>query len=92
MIEKLMITSDDIETNQKKFIAYETVFMSDSGKFVLEDLKEFVGIDGPCLDKCVDGLGRVDPMRMAFADGERNILSYVINILEAYKEWKKLQA
>lgn len=57
---------------------YQTVFNSDAGKRVLEDLCGFTEFQTPSFRMSEDTSGR----KMAFREGQRNVISYILTHIE----------
>ena len=58
--------------------AYQAVFNNEAGAQVLEDLKRAHYVNGPL----VSAPGPLDPMRLAMAEGERNVVLRIMAILQ----------
>ena len=58
--------------------AYKALFLNEAGEIVLKDLQRAHNMYGPL----VAHEGPIDPMRMAMAEGERNVILRIIAILE----------
>lgn len=65
-------------TSLDKLRAYQAIFKNEAGSIVLDDLKQAHYIEGPL----VHGTGPIDPIRMAMAEGERNVVLRIMAILE----------
>lgn len=58
--------------------AYKALFLNEAGELVLKDLQHAHNIYGPL----VAHEGPIDPMRLAMAEGERNVILRIMAILE----------
>ena len=67
-------------TNVQTFRAYQAAFMTPAGEIVLEDLKRAGHMYGSLIDP---GDRQIDPMRMAIAEGERNMVLRILAILQS---------
>lgn len=57
--------------------AYKSIFETPNGEKVLENLQEAHYINGPL----VNTTGAIDPLKLAMAEGERNVVLRIMTIL-----------
>lgn len=62
--------------------AYHTVFNTQDGRIALEDMKQACHF----YTSLVGGQVPMDPLRLAFAEGERNSILRILAILESKEE------
>jgi hypothetical protein len=75
-------------TEQDKTIiqAYQNFFESDSGKIVLNDLKERFGFRYPCYDERIDGKDGITKLiEMARADAQKEIILHIQGVCAVEK-------
>lgn len=77
------IPGTDVFTSAQVFRAYQAVFMTPAGEIVLEDLKKAGHMYGSLIDP---GDRQIDPMRMAIAEGERNMILRILAILQSKED------
>lgn len=70
-------------TSEQVFKAYQAVFNSPAGDIVLEDIKHAGHMYGSLLGPSTQ---QIDPMRMAIAEGERNMVLRILAILQSKEE------
>ena len=81
--EQALAKQREIEAEQARRVrAYEAVFTSEPGMLVLQDLKEACHFFSPTISTVGFPHGQVDPLRMAIAEGERNVILRILSILE----------
>ena len=73
----------NIFTSAQVFRAYQAAFMTPAGEIVLEDLKKAGHMYGSLIDP---GDRQIDPMRMAIAEGERNMILRILAILQSKED------
>lgn len=77
------IPDTNVFTSSQVFRAYQAVFMTPAGEIVLEDLKKAGHMYGSLIDP---GDRQIDPMRMAIAEGERNMILRILAILQSKED------
>ena len=77
------VPGTNVYTSAQVFRAYQAVFLSPTGEIVLEDLKKAGHMYGSLIDPSDR---QIDPMRMAIAEGERNMILRILAILQSKED------
>lgn len=69
--------------------AYLDTFRTPRGELVLRDLMDMHGITSSLLESTKNKDAAVDPLKLAFFEGQRAVVLRIIKLLEADYVWNK---